>query len=374
MKLALVISSLGGGGGERIMLDLARGWIDRGHAVTIVTLSTPESDAYPVPDGAARVALDCMGDRGGRLAAPFRLLQRVRRIRGALRAVQADVVIGFMVPTTVLALLAARDLGCPVMVYELVDPAMERVPPPYGWLRRRLYPGASAVLAQTPRAQASLERIAPGSRVRVAPGFVPPFVLAQRREMLPEGAPSFLAVGRLAHQKGFDMLLRAFARIAAEIPDWSLRVLGSGPLGDALAAQTTALGLGDRVTWIPRHPAPWSFATRPGVFVLSSRYEGFPNVLLEAMAVGLPPVAFDCPSGPGEIIRHGQNGVLVPCGDVDRLAVAMQEMALAPEVREQIAAAAWSDVRRHWSLERTLEAWDAIFREAGAPVGLAPVP
>jgi glycosyltransferase involved in cell wall biosynthesis len=208
--------------------------------------------------------------------------------------------------------------------------------------------------------------------VVVAPGFVPPFVLGRSREQLDEGEPAFLAVGRLASQKGFDLLLQAFARCADSVPGWRLRVLGSGPLLGELTQLTTSLGLEDRVEWIPRHPAPWSHATRSSVFVLSSRYEGFPNVLLEAMAVGLPPVAFDCPSGPAEIIAPGRNGILVPGGDVERLADAMQEIATTPDLRERMAEAAWADVRRDWTLERTLETWDSFFAEARAAGRVAP--
>lgn len=361
-----MVSSLGGGGGERILLDLAGGWVGRGHEVTIVTLSTPSTDAYPVPAGVTRVALDAMGSDGGRLLAPLRLWRRIRQIRRALVATAPDVVVGFMVPTTVLALRAARGLGVATFAYELVDPQMERVQAPYGWLRRRTYPHATAVLAQTPRAKAALEALAPGCRVVVVPGFVPPFVLGAERPELADGPPVFLAVGRLTPQKGFDLLLQAFARVAPALPDWTLRVLGSGPAAAELASLAVALGVGDRVEWIPRHPAPWSFATRSSIFVLSSRYEGFPNVLLEAMAVGLPPIAFDCPSGPAEIVESGCNGVLVRCGDVEALARALQDLAGNPVRREALAAAAWAGVRQRWTLGRALDAWEKLLHAVPA--------
>ncbi len=372
MRLTLVISSLGGGGGERIMLDLARGWIGRGHEVEVITLSAPDTDVYPLPAGVRRVALDCMGSAGGRLAAPWRVLRRLQLIRSAIRASAPDVVIAFMVPTTALTIVAARGLGVPVLVYELVDPDMEAVGSAYEGLRRWSYPRAAAVLAQTPRAAHSLNRLAPGSDVRVAPGFVPPFVLEQEPGPRASTPPVFLAVGRLAAQKGFDMLLAAFARVSAELPEWRLRVVGSGPLREPLMATAEALGIASRVEWVPRDPRPWDQATHDTVFVLSSRYEGFPNVLLEAMAMGLAPVAFDCPSGPGEIIGNGVNGVLVPANDVEALASAMRAVATDEVLRRRMAAAAAHDVRRDWSLARTLEVWDTLLGHAWA--GTNPTP
>jgi glycosyltransferase involved in cell wall biosynthesis len=373
MRLTLVISSLGGGGGERIMLDLARGWVHRGHQVHVVTLSAPATDVYPLPPGVSRVALDCMGSTGGRIAAPWRGLRRLQRIRSAIRASEPDVVIAFMVPTTVLTILASRGLDVPVLVYELVDPDMEAVGSVYGRLRRWSYPRAAAVLAQTPRAAASLNRLAPGSDVRVAPGFVPPFVLEQSPGPRAPVPPVFLAVGRLAVQKGLDMLLEAFKRVAPELPAWQLRIVGSGPLRDELMAKAEGLGIASRVEWVPRDPRPWDRATRDTVFVLASRYEGFPNVLLEAMAMGLAPVAFDCPSGPAEIISNGVNGVLVPANDVEALASAMRSVASDEVLRRRMAVAAAHDVRRDWSLERTLEVWDALLGHAPAGTHTTPV-
>lgn len=366
MRLTLVISSLGGGGGERIMLDLARGWVARGHAVHVITLSVPATDVYSLPEGITRTALDCMGSAGGRLAAPWRAAQRVQRMRRAVRASMPDAIIAFMVPTTVLAVLATRGLGVPVLAYELVDPGKERVGTAYDALRRWSYPRAELVLAQTPRAAASLRALAPGSEVRVAPGFVPPFVLGEPSPTRAASPPVFLAVGRLAPQKGLDVLLDAFARVSPLLPDWRLRIVGSGPLRDTLGRAADALGVGSRVEWVPRTPRPWDQATRQCVFVLASRYEGFPNVLLEAMAVGLAPVSFDCPSGPAEIITSGTNGILVPAGDVDALVRDMYLLATDSAMRDRLAAAAARDVRRDWSLDASLTAWDGFLAHATA--------
>lgn len=127
-----------------------------------------------------------------------------------------------------------------------------------------------------------------------------------------------LAMGRLAHEKGFDFLLNAYARLAEEYPDWDLWIWGDGPERATLEIQVTALGLAGRVFLPGRTKQPWDEMEKADIFVLPSRFEGFGMVMLEAMGLGTPVIAFDCPSGPREVSRNGQ-----PPQDADALAVAM---------------------------------------------------
>lgn len=167
---------------------------------------------------------------------------------------------------------------------------------------------------------------------------------------------TFVAAGRFAPEKGFDLLVAAFGLVAAKHPDWQLRIYGRGPQEAALRAQVAKAGLVDHVLFPgPTARLEHEMAEASG-FVLSSRYEGFGLVLVEAMHVGLPVVSFACPHGPVEIIRHGETGVLVPAGDVPALAEAMNRLIEHPEERRRLGRAGRHAVRQ-FDAEDIGETW-----------------
>jgi glycosyltransferase involved in cell wall biosynthesis len=152
--------------------------------------------------------------------------------------------------------------------------------------------------------------------------------------------PVVLAAGRLTPQKGFDRLVEAFATVARDHPGWTLHICGRGPRQDALQRQIVERDLVHRVILMGSIADLEEQMNRASIFVLSSRFEGLPMVMLEAMRKGLPVVSFDCPTGPGEVIAHNEDGLLVPEGDVDRLAAAMSELIEDEGKRRRLGAAA----------------------------------
>ena len=156
-----------------------------------------------------------------------------------------------------------------------------------------------------------------------------------------------LSIGRLCHQKGFDLLLHSWAIVAPAHPGWILRVVGSGEEQHALKALTTQLGLDPCVQWIQATPAVFAHYASARIYALSSRFEGFGLVLIEAMAQGLPIVSFDCPYGPAEIVQHGQTGQLVANGDVNAFASEMDRLIRNDAMREQMARASYTAAYRY---------------------------
>jgi glycosyltransferase involved in cell wall biosynthesis len=159
-------------------------------------------------------------------------------------------------------------------------------------------------------------------------------------------------------------LVQAFASIAGDFPEWSLCILGDGPERPGLQALVDRFQLGERVKMPGSVADVMPQMAAAHAFVLSSRLEGFPNVLLEAMACGLPVVAFDCPSGPSDIVTHEHDGLLVPAGDVDRLSAAMAQVMSRPADRERMGRNA-REIATRLAPERILEIWSALLQPFG---------
>lgn len=364
MRLALVISQLGVGGAERVLSTMASYWADRGHDITLLTLWSQDSDFYPLSPTVKRVALGIM-DSSANLRQTLRTTwRRLRALRAELRSARPEVAISFMDTINMLTLLATRGLSIPVVISERTDPAQHPIGTLRSWVRRGIYPWADAIVVPSRGAARWVEASIHGSLLRVIPNPVHKRS-AEASPKPPRQGRLVVTLGRLIPEKQLDYLLRAFARCSPGHPEWSLEILGEGPDRVRLLALATTLGIRDRVRLPGNVPDPESILRRADLFVLTSRYEGFPNSLLEAMASGLPAVSFDCPSGPNEIIRQGVDGVLVPPQDLDALADSMARLMSDDAERKRLAARA-VEVAERFGVERIMAMWEDVLREVRA--------
>lgn len=376
MKLALVISSLGGGGAERVLATLANAWARSGVQVRVITLGAKLDCEYPLDAGIERIALDSVRNSAHILQAVRNNWRRIRALRRALRVSDPDAVISFVDTTNVLSVLASLGLQVPVVVSDRIF--VDAMPPPGIWqkLYRFAYRRAAVVVAQTQRAaEATRRRI--GRDVVVIPN--PLRGVEVWRAVLSETdgngllakcqsyGKTLLAMGRLVEQKGFDLLLDAFALVAEAHRDWQLVILGEGPLRAELERRFKALGLDSRVALPGFMNQPESLIRGADLFVMSSRFEGFPNALLEAMAEGKPCVSFDCPTGPRELIQHGVNGWLAAPEDVSALAAALDTLMSNPGLRASLGEHAQS-VRDVYAVPAVLDQWNRLLESVGIAV------
>jgi len=366
-RLTAVIGSLDAGGAERIMALLTAAWVERGwDVVLLLTLAAPSYSAFFEPDPRIHVQyLDLYRPSHGAVDALVSNLRRLRVIRAAIRSSQPDAVLSFMTDTNVLTILASLGLRIPVVVEEHIYSAWPPLRLPWRLLRLMTYPMAASVIALTPPALAALG-LARGRHGRVIPNPVMP---PPPSRAVPSDPPVIVAIGRLVPQKGFDILLPAFARVAAVHSDWCLEIWGEGPERGALERLRDSLGLSSRVMLPGRTREPYKVLRRASLFVMSSRREGFPTVLGEAMSCGLPVVSVDCPSGPREMIRDGIDGLLVPPENVGALAAGMERLISDQRLARDLASRAPEVVDR-FALSKVLERWDAVFAEvSGGRVG-----
>ncbi len=363
MRLALVIATLGPGGAERVLTSLANGWAAEGHDVHLLTLAGRDVKSHYSLDARVHLEpLDVFGGGPSLVSAFGRIAGRVLRLRERFLELRPDVILSFMDATNLLVLLSTRGLRVPVVVSERTDPATAPLSGLRRFMRRLLYPSATRLVVQTARARDYFSWL-PDTRVRIIPNAV---VIHERGSPSSAGdRPCIRAMGRLSREKGFDVLIEAFARIAPAHLEVTLEILGAGPLLRELEDRCEKLGVRDRVRFPGLVVQPEQVLRGSTIFVLASRREGFPNALLEAMSLGLPVVAMDCPSGPSEIVRHGETGLLVPVEDVQGLADALTGLLADPPLRESLGIRARDSMER-FDPVRVQAAWSEA-------LGLPPV-
>lgn len=361
-RLTLVIHSLAQGGAERDMAHLARCWAERGNDVAVVTLDSVATDSYPLVEGVTRIGLGLAGDSHGWLQAISNNRQRIRALHDVLRQRSPQTVVSFIDRMNVVTLKAATSLGDPVIVSERIDPRHHEPGRIWRWLRRRTYPLCTAQIVLTHSVRDWCRQLAPRQPVHVIPNP------ARRpetgstdasREWAPADRSVLLGMGRLHLQKGFDRLLPIFARLRSAHPNWHLVLLGEGDERARLETQVRDLGLQQHVSlpgWVSDVEGALS---RSDLFVLPSRYEGFGNVVAEALACGVPVVTMDCPSGPGEIVRDGVDGLIVPAEDTARLEQALDRVMGDAQLRDQFSAHG-PEVLDRFSEQKFLAQWDAV--------------
>jgi glycosyltransferase involved in cell wall biosynthesis len=375
------------GGTVRTTLNVSA-YLAREREVTLLSVMRREGDDpfFEHPDGVAIELVEDGGPRnrferllsrrksvlvhpGDRAHKKATLLTDLRLVR-SLWGIRSGVVIGTRPALNLLA-VAARRRGVAAIGWEHMHLSFHR--PSLRADIARLYGRLDALVVLTEGDRRDYAEVLGGAApVQTIPNAVPPMPGGHA----PLTDPVILAAGRLTRQKAFARLIRAFALVADEMPEWTLRICGGGPLRRRLRGRIAQHGLEDRVVLAGRRPRMWEEMERASMFALSSRFEGFPMVLVEAMSKGLPIVAFDCPTGPREVVRDGKTGFLVPNDDEPALAARMLQLARDERLRSELGRQAAVDARRY-SLEAIGPRWEALIasvaeRDARAAPYVAP--
>ena len=342
MRLTFVIPDMAAGGAQRVMATMANHWAAKGWELTLLTFDDGSTPSF--------FPLDA------------RISQRPLDL-GADIVVAADTK-AFLDTTNVTTLLATRGLGVPVIVEEHTDPSQRSLGRGWGGLRERLYPRAARVVVLSEQVKAFFAGPV-RERVVVVPNPIEVAPSSRAPRLKDAGRKTLIALGRLHPVKGFDLLMTAFAEIAADHPDWRLAIWGEGPLRPELEALRRDLGLAGRVELPGTTDRPHDELRDADLFVLSSRWEGFPMALGEAMACGVAAVSFDCESGPRQLIRTGIDGVLVPKENVRALASAL-DWLMTDEIERARLARRAPEVLERFGIEAVMGTWEGVLAEIAA--------
>jgi glycosyltransferase involved in cell wall biosynthesis len=335
-RLAIFLPGLYDGGAERTMLNLAVGLVEYGFEVDLVLAQAEGPYLNEVPNSVRLVELNTT-----HLSAQRTLFSLPSFVR-YLRSERPDAMLSSLNYANIVALWAKRLAGVPLRlsISEQNTFSVERGKYPgfYRWLlhglMRLVYPWADTIIAVSEGVAQDLAGVLgiPHERIKVIynPIITPELQIKKEAPLEhpwfgKNQPPIVLAVGRLTKQKGFDILIRAFAQVRRQ-RIVRLLILGEGEERSALISLVRELDLAQDVELPGFVSNPYPYMANASLFVLSSRWEGLPTVLVEALYCGAPLIATDCPSGPREILKNGKYGRLVPVDDIDCLAQAINSV------------------------------------------------
>ena len=305
-----------------------------------------------------------MGASSNLIEAVENNMGRIYTLRKAIESTEPDVVVSSLRITNISVILALVGKKYPVIVTEQNDVKVFSYGLVWETLRRLIYPFASKVVSVSKGVDRGIDLVPFHKRAIIynpitvkddlTTPALPPKVNSNKNWIV--------SMGRLTNQKGVDLLLQAFHKIASKYPNWQLIILGKGELRAKLEEMRDDLGLSGQVIFTGALANPFAVLKQAQLFVMASRNEGFPLAHGEALACGLPVIATNCPSGPSEMIRHDIDGLLVRNQDVEALARAMDSLMSDKQKRQQLAAKAPEVVER-FGQDKIVAEWEALMHK-----------
>jgi glycosyltransferase involved in cell wall biosynthesis len=392
-KVALIISHIGPGGAQRVVTNAIKILLDRDLDLHLIVF-TERADAYPIdprvtthvwmrrgnvddswglgrndendipvarmPVAMSRLAPSLRQMLPRSIAFSYELVRISAWLRRTIRDIEPDAVLSFLTQTNIMTVLSTRGLGTYTVISERNDPRLQRHRPRVEYLRRIVYRWADLVTANSRGALAAMEAFVPRDKLAFLPN---PLVSTPVGNAIALPAPTVMTVGRLVEQKGLDVLLTAWSKASPSLPGWRLAIVGNGPLEVELKALAMKLGIEDSVDWLGYVNDPLPLLRGADFFVMTSRFEGTPNALLEAMACGLPAIISNASPGPTELVGSGESAaaLIVPVEDAAATAEAIIRLARDQNLRSRLAFAARERIRAY-DLDRTVEVWLQLLR------------
>jgi len=354
MKIVFLISSMKNGGAERVMSILANYFINY-EEVTLCTMSN-EDFFYTLDKRIKIKKLNLIKDSVGLYSQIKNNFFRIKTFYQVFQEEEPDIIISFMTQINILSIIAAKLLKKKIIISERTNYDYSHS---FLWkfLRRIVYPLSDTLVVVSKYDYQKYYFIPENRKVII---YNPITIIKDDDEVnFGKKEKIILAVGRLIKAKGFDLLIKAYFLSGV---NWPLYIIGEGQERENLEKLICEYGLENRVFLEGQKKNVKQYYDKASIFILSSRREGFPNVLIEAMSLGCASIAFNCRSGPNEIISNGENGLLIPSENIKKLAKALKKLIKDDELRMQLAQNAIK-VREEFSLKSTMNQWKVLINK-----------
>jgi len=349
MKIAFIISSLGSGGAERVLTLLAN-HLSIKDEIIVITFSN-EKSFYKITNNIKLVQLNLLKNSKNKFETIYNTIKRVFTLKRILKKIDSDINISFMTHTNILSIIASKLNNQKVIVSEDIEYYFYNSQTLY-FIRKIVYKFTDFLIVKTDADKKNYSFL---KNVQVIGNPLPN--LDYKHNFKKE--PFILAVGRLDKQKGFDILINVYSKIKT---NWKLYIAGEGIERENLQNIIINLNLEDKIILLGRIKNIFERYKKASIFVLSSRKEGFGNVLIEAMAFGCAVIAFDCPYGPSEIIENRVNGILVENQNKEKLKETIERLINDKDLREKLSYEAIK-VRDKYSVEKIAKEWEKVIKE-----------
>jgi GalNAc-alpha-(1->4)-GalNAc-alpha-(1->3)-diNAcBac-PP-undecaprenol alpha-1,4-N-acetyl-D-galactosaminyltransferase len=357
-KITFVLGGLVGGGAEKVASILIGEWYSRGYEITLITRLGTEEDFFRVPSGINRIVLGGEGESANKFIALFKNIPYIWKLRDAIKQIDSPVLISFLTKSNIHTLLATIGLGVRVIISERNDTTRQIYPWPWPLLRKWLYTYSNKVTANSNIALNGMKEYVPVNKLH----YIPNPVFIPNEKALPHKSKLILNVGRLVPQKAQSILFEGFSKLDKSLRnEWRCEVLGDGEERINLESKIRQLQISENTELHGLVSNPSDYYKRAGIFVLPSEYEGTPNVLLEAMAHGLPCIVSDCLPGALEYITNGENGFTFKAGDANDLSLKIEVLIKDPDLRKRMGKKSVERVE-HLSVENVLQIWEKIIQ------------
>ena len=359
-RVIIFTAKLEMGGAERVASVFANYWAAQQWDVMLLTQAGIATDFYELHPEVERKTLNLLDESASLRASLTQNYQRIRKLRMIFKSYRPDAVVSLLPQSNILAIISSFGFSHKVIVSERSNPAQDPLDNIWQQARKRVYRFADTVVLQSSGVLSWATDFIPNNKIKIIPNpVISDFKLDKQHDyQLPSGQ-KVIAMGRLSREKNYDQLILAFALIADQVPTAHLVILGEGVERENLEKIIKANGLDQRVHLPGKINHPHALVAKADIIALSSEYEGFPNALLEGMALGLLAISYDCPHGPADLIEEGKSGYLIPVGHIEKMSGAMYKLLTNQSLLTKMALTA-SQVKQRYATPAIMQQWEAL--------------